>query len=106
MAMTHEETFGPVAGVTRFRDEAEAVRIANDTPYGLAAYLFARDASRIWRVAGALESGMVGINTGLVSTPEAPFGGVKESGLGREGSHHGVDEWVEVKYLCWGGIES
>jgi succinate-semialdehyde dehydrogenase/glutarate-semialdehyde dehydrogenase len=106
MAMTNEETFGPVAGITRFRDEAEAIRIANDTPYGLAAYLYARDAARIWRVAESLESGMVGINTGLISTPEVPFGGVKQSGLGREGSHHGIDEWVEVKYLCWGGIEA
>ena len=106
MAMANEETFGPVAGVTRFRDEAEAIRIANDTPFGLAAYFYARDAARIWRVAEALESGMVGINTGLISTPEVPFGGVKQSGLGREGSHHGLEEWVELKYLCWGGIES
>ncbi|RIL00876.1 MAG: succinate-semialdehyde dehydrogenase (NADP(+)) [Proteobacteria bacterium] len=105
MAMMHEETFGPVAGITRFRDEADAVRLANDTPFGLAAYLYARDAARIWRVSEALESGMVGINTGLISTAEVPFGGVKESGLGREGSHHGIEEWVEVKYLCWGGIE-
>jgi succinate-semialdehyde dehydrogenase/glutarate-semialdehyde dehydrogenase len=104
MAMTNEETFGPVAGITRFRDEAEAIRIANDTPFGLAAYLYARDAARIWRVAEALESGMVGINTGLLSTAEVPFGGVKESGLGREGAHHGIEEWIEWKYLCWGGI--
>jgi succinate-semialdehyde dehydrogenase/glutarate-semialdehyde dehydrogenase len=104
MAMANEETFGPVAGVTRFRDEAEAIRIANDTPFGLAAYFYARDAARIWRVAEGLESGMVGINTGLISTPEVPFGGVKQSGLGREGSHHGIEEWLEVKYLCWGGI--
>jgi succinate-semialdehyde dehydrogenase/glutarate-semialdehyde dehydrogenase len=106
MQMTNEETFGPVAGITRFRDEAEAVRIANDTPFGLASYLYARDAARIWRVAEALECGMVGINTGLISTPEVPFGGVKESGLGREGSHHGTDEWTEIKYLCWGGVEA
>jgi len=105
MRMANEETFGPVAGITRFRDEAEALRIANDTPFGLAAYFYARDAARIWRVAESLESGMVGINTGLISTPEVPFGGVKQSGLGREGSHHGIEEWVEVKYLCWGGIE-
>jgi succinate-semialdehyde dehydrogenase/glutarate-semialdehyde dehydrogenase len=104
MAMTHEETFGPVAGITRFRDEAEALRIANDTPFGLAAYFYARDAARIWRVAEALEAGMVGINTGLISTPEVPFGGVKQSGLGREGSHDGIEEWLETKYLCWGGI--
>jgi succinate-semialdehyde dehydrogenase / glutarate-semialdehyde dehydrogenase len=105
MAMANEETFGPVAGVMRFRDEAEAIRIANDTPFGLAAYFYARDAARIWRVGEALESGMVGINTGLISTPEVPFGGVKQSGLGREGSHHGIEEWVEIKYLCWGGIQ-
>jgi len=106
MAMANEETFGPVAGVTRFRDEAEAIRMANDTPFGLAAYFYARDAARIWRVGEALECGMIGINTGLISTPEVPFGGVKQSGLGREGSRHGIEEWVEIKYLCWGGIES
>ena len=104
MAMSNEETFGPVAGITRFRDEAEAVHLANDTPFGLAAYLYARDAARLWRVAGALECGMVGINTGLVSAAEAPFGGTKESGLGREGSRYGIEEWTEVKYLCWGGL--
>jgi succinate-semialdehyde dehydrogenase/glutarate-semialdehyde dehydrogenase len=104
MAMTQEETFGPVAGITRFRDESEALRIANDTPFGLAAYFYARDAARIWRVADALEAGMIGINTGLISTPEVPFGGMKESGLGREGSHDGIEEWLETKYLCWGGI--
>lgn len=104
MVMTREETFGPVAGITRFREESEAVAIANDTPFGLAAYLFSRDAARIWRVSEALESGMVGINTGLLSTAEAPFGGVKQSGLGREGSHHGIEEWIEWKYLCWGGL--
>ncbi len=106
MAMTREETFGPVAGITRFRDEAEAVRIANETPFGLAAYLYARDAARIWRVAEALETGMVGINTGIISTAEVPFGGVKESGLGREGSHEGIEEWLETKYLCWGGLDA
>jgi len=106
MAMTNEETFGPVAGITRFRDEAEAVRIANDTPFGLAAYLYARDAARIWRVAEALETGMLGINTGLLSSAEVPFGGVKESGLGREGSHQGIEEWLETKYLCWGGLDA
>jgi succinate-semialdehyde dehydrogenase/glutarate-semialdehyde dehydrogenase len=104
MVMTQEETFGPVAGITRFRDEADALRIANDTPFGLAAYFYARDAARIWRVADALEAGMIGINTGLISTPEVPFGGMKESGLGREGSHDGIEEWLETKYLCWGGI--
>ncbi len=106
MEMTNEETFGPVAGITRFRDEAEAVRIANDTPFGLAAYLYAREAARVWRVAEALETGMVGINTGIISTAEVPFGGVKESGLGREGSHEGIEEWLETKYLCWGGQDA
>ncbi len=104
MELAQQETFGPVAGVLRFRDEEEAVRIANDTPSGLAAYFYARDSARIWRVGEALEYGMVGINTGMVSTEVAPFGGVKESGIGREGSRHGIEEWVETKYLCWGGI--
>jgi succinate-semialdehyde dehydrogenase/glutarate-semialdehyde dehydrogenase len=104
MLLANEETFGPVAGVLRFRDEADAIRIANDTPAGLAAYFYARDAARIWRVSEGLEYGMVGINTGMVSTPVAPFGGMKQSGIGREGSRHGVEEWVELKYLCWGGI--
>ena len=102
--MSCEETFGPVAGLCRFDTEEEAVRLANDTPYGLAAYFFARDVGRIHRVADALESGMVGVNTGLVSNASAPFGGVKESGLGREGSHYGIDEWVERKYVCLGGL--
>jgi succinate-semialdehyde dehydrogenase/glutarate-semialdehyde dehydrogenase len=106
MAMMNEETFGPVAGIMRFRDEDDAVRIANETPFGLAAYLYARDAARIWRVAEALETGMLGINTGLLSSAEVPFGGVKESGLGREGSHEGIEEWLETKYLCWGGLEA
>jgi len=104
MRLAQEETFGPVAGILRFGDEAEALRIANDTPAGLAAYFYARDAARVWRVAEALEYGMVGINTGLVSTEVAPFGGMKQSGLGREGSRQGIEEWVETKYLCWGGI--
>lgn len=104
MELAQQETFGPVAGVLRFRDEEEAVRIANDTPAGLAAYFYARDAARIWRVGEALEYGMVGINTGMVSTEVAPFGGMKESGIGREGSRHGIEEWLETKYLCWGGI--
>ncbi|MBS1107952.1 MAG: succinic semialdehyde dehydrogenase [Deltaproteobacteria bacterium] len=106
MAMTNEETFGPVAGITRFREEADAVRIANDTPFGLAAYLYARDAARIWRVAEALETGMLGINSGIISTAEVPFGGVKESGLGREGAHEGIEEWLDTKYLCWGGLDA
>ncbi len=99
-----EETFGPVAPLFRFKTEEEAIALANDTPFGLAAYFYARDVGRIFRVAEALESGMVGINEGLISTEVAPFGGVKESGLGREGSHHGIEEYLEVKYLALGGI--
>jgi len=104
MAMSCEETFGPVAGINRFATEAEAVRVANDTPYGLSAYFYTRDLGRSWRVAEGLEYGIVGINTGFVSSEVAPFGGVKESGIGREGSSHGVDDWVELKYLAMGGI--
>ncbi len=104
MAMSSEETFGPVAGIARFSTEEEAIRIANDTPYGLAAYFYARDLGRVWRVGEALEYGIVGVNTGLISTEVAPFGGVKESGIGREGSSYGVDDWVELKYMCLGGI--
>jgi succinate-semialdehyde dehydrogenase/glutarate-semialdehyde dehydrogenase len=95
-----EETFGPVAGLVRFQNEAEAIRLANATRAGLAAYVFTRDASRCWRVSEALAYGMVGLNTGLISTEAAPFGGVKESGLGREGSHYGVDDYVELKLVC------
>jgi succinate-semialdehyde dehydrogenase/glutarate-semialdehyde dehydrogenase len=104
MAMSREETFGPVAGLHRFSTEEEAVRIANDTPYGLAAYFYSRDVGRIWRVSEGLEYGILGINTGVISTEVAPFGGVKESGIGREGSHYGIDEWLEIKYLCMGGV--
>jgi succinate-semialdehyde dehydrogenase/glutarate-semialdehyde dehydrogenase len=104
MLMMREETFGPVAGLTRFSTEDEAVRLANDTPFGLAAYFYARDIGRVWRVAEALESGMVGINEGMISMETVPFGGVKESGFGREGSRHGIDEFVEMKYLLMGGI--
>ncbi|MGH8698037.1 MAG: NADP-dependent succinate-semialdehyde dehydrogenase [Burkholderiales bacterium] len=100
MQVTREETFGPVAPLFRFKTEEEAIRLANDTEFGLAAYFYARDLSRVWRVAEGLESGIVGINTGLISTAEAPFGGVKESGLGREGSKYGIDEFLEIKYLC------
>jgi succinate-semialdehyde dehydrogenase / glutarate-semialdehyde dehydrogenase len=103
-AMSCEETFGPVAGISRFATEEEAVRIANDTPYGLSAYFFSREVGRIWRVSEALEYGIVGVNTGFISTEVAPFGGVKESGIGREGSKYGIDEWVELKYLALGGI--
>ena len=92
------------AGIARFDTEEEAIRIANDTPYGLAAYFYARDLARVWRVGEALEYGILGVNTGLVSTEVAPFGGVKESGLGREGSSYGVDDWVELKYWAMGGV--
>ena len=102
--MAHEETFGPVAPLFRFKTEEEALALANDTEFGLAAYFYGRDIGRVWRVAEGLESGMVGINTGLISTEVAPFGGVKESGLGREGSKYGIEEFLEVKYLCLGGI--
>ncbi len=102
MAIMTEETFGPVAPVVRFEDEADAVAKANDTPYGLAAYLYTRDASRLIRVAEALEYGIIGANDGLPSTPQAPFGGVKESGLGREGGKWGLDEYLETKYVSWG----
>jgi succinate-semialdehyde dehydrogenase/glutarate-semialdehyde dehydrogenase len=100
MLLFQEETFGPVAGVCRFSTEREAIRLANDTRAGLAAYIFTRDASRIWRVGEALEYGMVGINTGLISTEVAPFGGVKESGLGREGSYQGIEELLDTKVMC------
>jgi succinate-semialdehyde dehydrogenase/glutarate-semialdehyde dehydrogenase len=104
-AMSNEETFGPVAALHRFTAEEDAVRIANDTPYGLSAYLYSRDVGRIWRVSEALDYGIVGINTGFVSTEVAPFGGMKESGIGREGSRYGIDEWLEMKYLAMGGID-
>ena len=104
MAMSNEETFGPVAGINMFETEEEAVAIANDTPYGLAMYFYSRDIGRVWRVAEAAEYGILGINTGLISTETAPFGGMKESGIGREGSKYGIDEWLELKYLCMGGI--
>jgi succinate-semialdehyde dehydrogenase/glutarate-semialdehyde dehydrogenase len=106
MAVAREETFGPVAPLFRFKTEAEAIALANDTEFGLASYFYGRDIARVWRVAEALEYGIVGINTGLVSTEVAPFGGVKESGLGREGSKYGIDEFVEIKYLCFGGISA
>src|SRR5882672_10443767 len=103
-AMSSEETFGPVAGIARFTTEAEAIRQANDTPYGLAAYLYSRDVGRIWRVAEALECGIIGINEGIISNEVAPFGGYKQSGLGREGSTHGVEEFLEIKYMLMGGL--
>jgi succinate-semialdehyde dehydrogenase/glutarate-semialdehyde dehydrogenase len=104
MAMSCEETFGPVAGIARFASEEDALRTANDTPYGLAAYFYSQGLGRVTRVAEALEYGIVGINTGLISTEVAPFGGVKESGMGREGSSYGIDEWLELKYWAIGGV--
>lgn len=103
MQLCGEETFGPLAAIIKFKTEDEAVAIANDTPFGLAAYFYSRDIHRVWRVAESLEAGMIGINEGLISNATAPFGGVKESGLGREGSKYGMDEYLEVKYLCMGG---
>lgn len=105
MQVFSEEIFGPVAPVFKFKTEAEVIELANDTPYGLAAYFYGRDYALIWRVAEALEYGMVGINTGMISTTVAPFGGVKESGFGREGSKYGMDDYLEIKYLCFGGVE-
>jgi succinate-semialdehyde dehydrogenase/glutarate-semialdehyde dehydrogenase len=104
MRIAREEVFGPVAPIFAFDTEADAVAMANDTAYGLAAYFYSRDVGRCWRVAEALEYGMVGINEGLISTELAPFGGVKESGMGREGSKYGLDAYLEIKYLCFGGI--
>jgi succinate-semialdehyde dehydrogenase/glutarate-semialdehyde dehydrogenase len=105
MTVATDETFGPVAPLIRFSSETDAIRMANDTPYGLAAYFYARDVGRIFRVSEALEFGMVGVNTGLISTEVAPFGGVKQSGIGREGSRYGIDEYLEMKYICLAGIE-
>ncbi len=104
MMVTQDETFGPVAPLFRFNTEEEAITMANDTPYGLAAYFYARDMGRVWRVSEALETGIVGINSGIISSEVAPFGGVKESGVGREGSKYGIDEFIEVKYLCIEGM--
>jgi len=104
MAVAREETFGPVAPLFRFKTEEEAIAMANNTEFGLACYFYSRDIGRVWRVAEGLEYGMVGINEGIISTAEAPFGGVKESGLGREGSHHGVEEYLEMKYMLMGGL--
>jgi len=105
MQIFREETFGPVAPLIRFNDDAEVVELANRTEFGLAAYFYSRDIGRIWRVAEALEYGMVGVNTGLITTEVAPFGGMKQSGLGREGARYGIDEFVEVKYVCFGGVD-
>ena len=106
MAIATEETFGPVAPLFRFQTEAEVVAAANDTEFGLASYFYSRDQARVWRVSEALDFGMVGVNTGLISTAEAPFGGVKMSGLGREGSRHGLEDFLEIKYICIGGIDA
>jgi succinate-semialdehyde dehydrogenase/glutarate-semialdehyde dehydrogenase len=102
MMLAREETFGPIAPLFRFESEADAIRMANDTEFGLAAYFYTRDLARSWRVAEALEYGIVGLNTGLISTEVAPFGGMKESGTGREGSKYGILDYTELKYLCVG----
>lgn len=105
MALAQEEIFGPVAPLFRFKTDADAVKLANDTSVGLASYFYSRDIKRIWQVAEQLEYGMVGINEGLISNEVAPFGGIKESGIGREGSHYGIDEYLQLKYLCLGGMQ-
>ncbi|MDB5990171.1 MAG: gabD1 [Herbaspirillum sp.] len=106
MRVANEETFGPMAPLFRFETEEEVLALANDTEFGLASYLYSRDIGRIWRIAEGLESGMVGVNTGLISNEVAPFGGVKQSGLGREGSHYGIDDYLTIKYICLGGMDS
>jgi succinate-semialdehyde dehydrogenase / glutarate-semialdehyde dehydrogenase len=102
--VAHEETFGPLAPVIRFKDEVDVVSMCNNSPFGLTSYFYSHDVGRVWRVAEALESGVVGINTGMITTEVAPFGGVKQSGLGREGSHHGIEEYVEIKYVMVAGV--
>lgn len=104
MIVANDETFGPLAPLFRFETEEDVIAMANDTEFGLAGYFYSQDMSRIWRVAEALETGIVGINTGLISTEVAPFGGVKQSGLGREGSKYGAEDFVEIKYMCFGGV--
>ncbi len=104
MMVSREETFGPLAPLYRFKTEEEAIQMANDTEFGLASYFYTRDLARSWRVSEQLEYGMVGVNTGLISTEVAPFGGVKESGIGREGSKYGIEDYLEIKYVCIGGI--
>jgi len=104
MRIAREEIFGPVAPIFRFSDEAEAVRMANDTEFGLAAYCFTRDVGRVWRVSEALEYGMVGVNETALGSDVTPFGGMKESGQGREGSKYGLDDYLEIKYICMGGL--
>ncbi|MNP49590.1 Glutarate-semialdehyde dehydrogenase DavD [compost metagenome] len=104
MELCNEETFGPVAPIFRFTTEAQVIDLANDTPFGLAAYFYTRDVKRVWPVAEALESGIVGINEGALAAEAAPFGGVKESGYGREGSRYGLEDYMHIKYLCQGGL--
>jgi succinate-semialdehyde dehydrogenase/glutarate-semialdehyde dehydrogenase len=104
MRIWDEETFGPVAAIVKFETENEVIELANDTPFGLAAYFFTQDLGKTWRVGERLEAGVIGINTGLISYEGAPFGGIKESGVGREGSMHGIDEFLEFKYLCIDGL--
>jgi succinate-semialdehyde dehydrogenase/glutarate-semialdehyde dehydrogenase len=104
MAVAANEIFGPVAPILTFKTEQEAIEMANDTEYGLAAYFYARDIGRVWRVSEELEFGMIGINEGIISNAAAPFGGMKQSGNGREGSKYGLDDYMELKYLCLGGI--
>jgi succinate-semialdehyde dehydrogenase/glutarate-semialdehyde dehydrogenase len=106
MRVAREETFGPVAPLFRFEHEADAIRMANDTEFGLAAYFFTRDLARSWRVQEALDYGLVGVNTGLISTEVAPFGGMKESGIGREGGRQGLLDYTEIKYVCVGGLSA
>jgi len=102
--LVHEEIFGPVAPLIRFDTEEEAIALANASEYGLASYFYASDVSRVFRVARAIEAGIVGVNEGIISTPEAPFGGIKQSGIGREGSRYGLEEYLEIKYVCLGAI--
>lgn len=104
MKVAREETFGPIAPLFKFEEEADVIAMANDSEFGLASYFYSRDLARVWRVSEALEAGMVGINTGLISTEVAPFGGIKQSGLGREGSKYGIEDFLEIKYLCMGEI--
>ena len=106
MRVAREETFGPVAPLFRFETEEDVIKMANDTEFGLAAYFYTRDLARSWRMQEALEYGIVGVNTGLFSTEVAPFGGIKESGLGREGSRYGIDDYTELKYVCVGGLST
>ena len=106
MKIFYEETFGPVAPLIKFSNDQEVIEMANDTNYGLAGYFFSRDIGRIWRVAEALEYGMIGVNAGVISTEVAPFGGIKESGIGREGAAEGLDEYLEIKYICIDGVSN